>query len=99
VFWPISTAACGTVMALGSVRSVTETLTNSPGQRRSCALSNIAFTAMVPELVSMVLSKKAILPATGAPVSPDAMAVTATSPAGNAWRMPGSSVCGSVNPT
>ena len=52
---PCWIAATGTVTALCSVSTCSRALTNSPGQRRSSSLANVALSWIVPVVVSIAL--------------------------------------------
>ena len=60
--WPVCTAGVGTTMACGSVISVTETLTNCPGQRCRVSFGNVPLIRIVPVVGSTALSTNVILP-------------------------------------
>ena len=98
-FWPICTAACGTVTTSGSSRRVTATETKRPGHSRSAPLAKTARSAMVPVPESIALSKKASSPSTGGPSSPEGRASTFTGPAAIARRIAGSSLSATENST
>jgi hypothetical protein len=60
-YWPccpLWSAADGTTIALGSVVSVSSTLTNWPGQSRRSSLAKTALRRIVPVVWSTALSMK-----------------------------------------